>query len=150
MTWAYIAGFFDGEGSISHNGKGYRVTIPQTSLPVLKAIQQHARVGHVIAVSKRKEHWRDAWVYYVAKQSDVESFLRSCCPYLIVKQKKTKDVLAVLPEILTRQRCRARLAAKNKLLVRRLRSRGLSWRAIGNQLGIDWGYARRLYLRTLT
>lgn len=54
MTWEYIAGFFDGEGSICHNGKGYRVTIVQTNQEVLDDIVQFSGVGSVIKNHKEK------------------------------------------------------------------------------------------------
>jgi hypothetical protein len=148
MNWPYIAGFFDGEGSISHNGKGYRITIPQTNETVLQGILKYTKVGKIIAVAKRKPHWHDAWVYYVAKQTDVERFLRACYPYLVVKRQKTHEALTALPKIPILQQQRTKVAAKHKSSVYRLRARGLTWREIGKRLDIDWGYARRLYLRT--
>src|SRR3989344_2656037 len=39
MTWDYIAGFFDGEGSLVHNGEGFRILIPQTHEGVLLVIK---------------------------------------------------------------------------------------------------------------
>ena len=58
MNWSYIAGFFDGEGSVAHNGKGFRITIAQTDLEILNLIKDFTGVGHVIEVTKRKKHWK--------------------------------------------------------------------------------------------
>lgn len=89
MTWQYIAGFFDGEGSFCHNGKGFRITISQTDENVLNEIKKFTGLGNVIKVTKRRDHWKDAWVYYIAKQEDVLTFTQNTTEYLLVK----KDIL---------------------------------------------------------
>lgn len=148
VSWSYIAGFFDGEGSITHNGKGYRITITQTNLQVLQGIRQFTKIGNVIALARRQPHWKDNWAYYIAKQADVYRFLKGVTPHLIVKQNLTQRTLRALPELLARQKERAKRAKWHKIQAHILRQRGLSYRAIGQQLGIDWGYARRLYLES--
>lgn len=146
MTWKYIAGFFDGEGSVSHNGKGFRVTLPQTNRKVLESIQNFADSGYVIEITKRKAHWKDSWVYYIAKQKEVFMFLQHIAPYLIVKQRVVIEALQRLTVILSEQNKRILLRQTRERKARALRKRGLPYRHIGEALGIDWGYARRLTL----
>jgi len=146
MTWSYIAGFFDGEGSIGHNGKGFRVTIPQTNEQVLQELKKFSKMGNVIATAKRKAHWKDNWVYYVARQEDVQVFLRRVLPHLIVKRSAVEQAIKKIAPLLVVQKQRATLAKHRREEVKILREKGLSYRVIGRKVGIDWGYARRLYL----
>jgi len=146
MDWQYIAGFFDGEGSITHNGQGYRISIPQSHQPVLDAIRAYSHVGKVFSLTKRQRHWKDAWVYAIARQKDVLFFLQHIRPFIIVKRKSVDQVLQKLPSIVNLQGQRATLAAWRRSEAIRLRQKGLSYRAIGKQIGIDWGYVRRLTL----
>ncbi len=70
MDWNYIAGFFDGEGSIlKHDPTNYRISIPQTNEEVLQKIKTFSNMGNIFKTRKRKEHWKDSWVYSVANDS---------------------------------------------------------------------------------
>lgn len=51
-SWSYIAGFFDGEGSIVRNRTRFRLAVTQTSLPVLVDIQRVARCGFIVPLTK--------------------------------------------------------------------------------------------------
>jgi len=75
MNWDYIAGFFDGEGCITYGrSKRYRIMISQTHKEVLESIRDFVGVGYVVEVAKRKSHWKDSWVFYIAKQEDSLKF----------------------------------------------------------------------------
>ncbi|MBL7021910.1 LAGLIDADG family homing endonuclease [Patescibacteria group bacterium] len=147
MNWSYIAGFFDGEGSVAHNGKGFRITIAQTDLEILNLIKDFTGVGHVIEVTKRKKHWKDAWVYYIAKQKDVYYFLQTVHKHVYVKRGVIEETLPKLKQIV--QDIDYRKTRRERLIkeVKNLRSQGLTYRAIGKKLKIDFGQARRLYLQ---
>ena len=146
ISWQYIAGFFDGEGSISRVGNWYRIIISQTHYEVLAAIRLFAQVGHVAKLTKRQAHWKDAWIYYIAKQKDVALFLRGIAPYLIVKRQYVIPILSAVDKLVTQQNSRERIARNRKRQAKILRQRGYSYRKIGRVLGIDWGYARRIIL----
>ena len=146
MDWKYIAGFFDGEGTVAHNGKGFRITIPQTDEGVLKKIQEFVGFGYIIKLKKRKAHWKDSWLYYIASQKEVYIFLKKIKPYLIVKSKVTQKAMDYLPGAILNMKKKKKLYEKRKLRARQLRLRGLSYRQIGKKLDIDWGYARRMAL----
>ncbi len=147
MTWAYIAGFFDGEGSLTQNGHGCRITIPQTNLEVLQAIKQFTRCGRVIHVTKRRPHWKESWTFAISRQSDVLRFLRRITPFLVVKRAL---IVAQCPRItMMVERLKREEAARigQRRTMRDLRRRGWSYRAIGNRVGMDWGWVRRIALR---
>jgi len=146
MNWSYIAGFFDGEGSVTHNGKGYRITVPQTNEDVLNKIRDFTGVGHVIKLRKREIHWKDSWLYYIANKKDVCRFLNKAGPYLVVKQKKALLAIKHLKKELVIMKERKRIYGMRKKQAKELRLKGLDYRTIGKKLKIDWGYARRLVL----
>ncbi|MEK7664444.1 MAG: LAGLIDADG family homing endonuclease [Patescibacteria group bacterium] len=147
MNWSYVAGFFDGEGSVArNNGLGFRITIPQTNEEVLKLIRNFVGFGFIIKVKKRESHWKDSWTYYIASKKDVYYFLKQVLPYLIVKRDIALEAINKLEKQLSDIRKRKELYDKRKYEVKVLRSKGWDYRKIGRELKIDWGYARRLVL----
>ena len=148
MTWEYIAGFFDGEGSLTHNGKGFRITIPQTNEEVLDSIRNFTKAGFVMHITKRKAHWKESWTYYIAAQKDVYDFLMQIKKFVIVKKA---NVLAVLPELkynIEQQRLRQDKSLQRRAQAVALREKGLSYWRIGLEMGgLDRGYIRRIILR---
>lgn len=144
MTWEYIAGFFDGEGSIVYNGSGFRITIAQTNFTVLDSIRRFSKMGQVIKVAKRQSHWKDSWVYYISKQEDILFFIRHIQNFSIVKKQKINIILPRLISAVSNNKDRV---LKRQLLTKSakaLRKEGLSYREIGKRLDIDFGHARRL------
>ncbi len=147
MDWSYVAGFIDGEGSITRNGDtDYRITIPQTNQEVLETIKTFSGVGNICKVRKRKSHWKESWIYAVAKQEDVLVFLRNVYPRLIVKRGIVRRLIPVVADIVSAQRKKRLNLQKNIERSKFLRGKGLSYRAIGKKLKIDHGYVRRLIL----
>ncbi|MEK7122846.1 MAG: LAGLIDADG family homing endonuclease [Patescibacteria group bacterium] len=146
MTWEYIAGFFDGEGSITYNGKGYRISIAQTNKEVFDTIMASISCGMIFEVKKRQEHWKQSWVYYIAKQEDVLQFLEKCYPHLIVKKPLARKTIKELCVSIKAAKARRALRAERIKRATILRNNGFTYRAIGKRLHIDFGYARQLIL----
>ena len=147
INWSYVGGFLDGEGSIVKNGKtDYRIAISQTNEKVLDAIKFFTRVGNICQVKKRREHWKESWIYTVARQEDVLFFLRNVYPHLIVKKSVARTLISVLGRIVSAQRKKRSYLQKNIKASKLLKEKGLSYRAIGKKLKIDHGYVRRLIL----
>lgn len=147
MTWEYVAGFFDGEGALTQNDKGgFRISIAQTNRPVLENIKGFSGVGNICLVTKRKEHWKESWVYYVSKQKDVYIFLTKTRPFLIVKKKLVLKRLPTLREIIKLQNRRKLRLTNRKQRALSLRGSGLSYWRIGKRMGLDRSYVRRLML----
>ncbi len=146
MNWAYIAGFFDGEGSITKNANGYRIQVVQTHEGVLQSMRVFSGIGFVVQVTKRQPHWKDCWVWGISRQDHVEKFLHHVRPYVVVKRKLLEYTLP-----LTRARAKKIRLARQQVQetidrARELRKLGLTYRTIGLKLNIDYGYARRLIL----
>ena len=146
MNWSYIAGFFDGEGSISPNQGGFRISIPQTHEQVLNQIRNFTKVGFVIRIKKRQIHWKDAWLYYIASKKDVLYFLKQVSPNLTVKKELSIKTIKLLEKQLVSLQEKQKIHDQRKSLAKKLRSKGWSYRKIGKELKIDWGYTRRLIL----
>ena len=146
MTWEYIAGFFDGEGSLVHNGKGYRANISQTNKEVLDEIKYFSGVGLVCKITKRQAQWKDSWVYYVSKQKDVDFFVRNILPFVYVKKDKIIETIPKLDRILELQKFRSIRLVRRKKEALKLRESGLSYWRIGQKMGLDRSYVRKLIL----
>ena len=147
MNWSYIAGFFDGEGCITRNDKGVRLVITQTNFKVLEQIRKFVGFGFIIKPTKRKAHWKDSWVYYIARQKDICSFLQSVLKYLVVKRQLAEKTIPKLKIVVDNQQQRKDRRKRLVRMSRKLRSEGLTLRAIGKKLDIDFGYARRLIIK---
>ncbi len=147
MTWNYVAGFFDGEGSITNNKKGYRISIAQTNLEVLTEIKNFVGLGYLFKEKKRKEHWKDSWVYYIAKQEEILFFLEKIFDILIVKKKEAKIVIPILKNNIKRMKGRKEKSQQTEKKAKMLRKKGMTYREIGKTLNIDFGYARRMVLK---
>jgi intein/homing endonuclease len=113
MSWAYIAGFFDGEGSVCcYDGKQkgrdsvrrvFRIQIYQNSEVVLEEIQAFLARNRIS--SKLRYHSRPdrvakghqgSWMLTVEGVRDTFRFL--CCveKYTIVKSKTVQEALAYI------------------------------------------------------
>lgn len=98
MTKEYIAGFFDGEGSIHSKKNKVRIYISQTNEDVLNQIKIFMGFGKVYHIKKRKEHFKEAWVYCTTSSKDSYTFLEMTKEFLIVKKERTVEVLKLIDE----------------------------------------------------
>ncbi len=95
--WAYIAGIFDGEGSLTreaNRGLHYRVCISQLEGELLPWIARTVGAGYVTRqrtaepLKRNQEQWR------ISKQRHVYQFLIGVWPYIIVKRLAVGTALA--------------------------------------------------------
>jgi len=101
MDWSYIAGFFDGEGSIvkiSGGSYSYRIAIAQNSTDVLEQIQDLLDCYgiHSWITRKKSKVGNDGYHLAFAKQSSVILFLEQIKDIVIVKHDKVIEVLEYL------------------------------------------------------
>ena len=80
---AYIAGLFDGEGSLINNKGYFRIQIVNTNLEVLEWIKPARGIG------KNKS----VFLWLTNRAEMVDKLLRCISPYLIIKREITKDFL---------------------------------------------------------
>ena len=146
MTWEYIAGFIDGEGTIVRRKRVYNLCISQTNFEVLEEIRKFTGVGAIYSIDKRKPHWKEAWVYSAGGARGTYSVLLNVIDHLIVKRAWA---LRVLDELRIRLRA---IDQEKDLKIQRiqraklLRQKGWSYRKIAKVLKTDFGYVRRLVL----
>lgn len=103
MTWAYIAGFFDGEGTIwfplakKRGRMAPTASMFQTDITPLKKIKEFLEVHGIKTYeysTKLKNPISKKIIHRLQMRSkkDVELFLYHISPYLIVKKKLAEDV----------------------------------------------------------
>ncbi len=148
MSWDYIAGFIDGEGSIVKKNRSYMVNISQTNQEVLECIRSFTGKGHVYPIRKRKAHWKDAWLYNSGNAKNTYDILLHVVDKLIVKRELASRGLRELELRLAERETMKHLKAERIRRSKYLRKQGWTYRQIGKELGTDWGYARRLILST--
>jgi len=101
MDWGYIAGFFDGEGSIVPiypGGKSYRVSFAQTTKEVLELIAEYLEQYGIhtwITTKKPSKQYPNNIGYHLAfsKSTGVRLFLEAIEDKVIVKKKLVVEVL---------------------------------------------------------
>ena len=101
-TLAYLAGFFDGEGSVTVSSRSNRpgdisyflqITISQTTLPVLQLYQRY--FGGAIGSVKRPAGYSLTWQWRPHHRG-MTLFLSSLLPFLILKKPQAEIALAFL------------------------------------------------------
>lgn len=99
---AYMAGIFDGEGSIVLHARnwahcksiGLKAMVSNTYVPLLNWMRERTKVGYV-HVHQRGEGngWKDMGVWQINAEA-AESFLRQLLPFLIVKRAQAELALS--------------------------------------------------------
>lgn len=96
---AYLAGFWDGEGSIMLIGRsdsgsiGVRSTITNTSYDVLTWTAEVCGIGTVQRKPRKATHHKPTWFWQIHGEG-AESFLQQLIPYLKVKREQARLALA--------------------------------------------------------
>lgn len=94
-TLAYIAGFFDGEGSITFKDQ-WRAEVTQTKArgkAICEWLRDTTGVGRVCLNRPAKGNHSDLWCWYVLGPT-AESFLEAIRPYTHIKTEKIDEVLS--------------------------------------------------------
>ncbi|MBW2675420.1 MAG: hypothetical protein JRD89_18760 [Deltaproteobacteria bacterium] len=90
VTWPYLAGFFDAEGSVcSYKRLDLRVIkITNSNLSILKALRAFLGFGKIY--KKSKENCYEIRINY---QDQVKQFIQGVLPYSVVKKSKLSEAL---------------------------------------------------------
>ena len=100
MDIKYLAGFFDGEGSISiifrqykNGARGYQVLvqISNTNLSILEIFKEKFG-GQIRPLKKMMSQYKQAWLWRIVSRQAL-SFLEQIIPYLIIKTNQA--ILAI-------------------------------------------------------
>jgi hypothetical protein len=143
MDWSYVAGYFDGEGSVRFHPHGPRKYIDtglvwvNTHRDSLIAIQQFMKAGTFHSRCTRAR-CKDIHMLTVARCDDVVRVGEAMLPHLIIKRDRVAEMIAFVRE---HRRPYAfgmkKLAEVGVDALRQMVDDGLSRRAIGKRLGVD-------------
>lgn len=103
MTPEYLAGFFDGEGSVSTHRSN------QTGLPRcrISLYQKDPEVLHVIrdflGMGKVRRNGSHCHVLYLNRREEIRKFIRIVYPHAVVKRKQLKLAYAITGLVGVRQ-----------------------------------------------
>jgi len=103
LPYAYVAGFFDGEGSIGANlnkarhppSIRLRIIIVNTNLEILIKIKKIFK-GEIYKRKKYIEHYKDKWDWEITNRDDMKFFLEKILPYSTVKRQQIEYGLKFL------------------------------------------------------
>lgn len=100
---AWLAGFFDGEGSIFvyKGGRGgkydcYAISLPNTNFDSIEHCFNITGVGLISKKTKRIDHHKQQFQWRVNVQKDILRVLKRLAPYLVVKKQKALDMINIL------------------------------------------------------
>lgn len=90
INWAYLAGFFDGEGSLhmDDHKSTVQLRIDNTFKEVILEIQLFLGFGKVSNRGRAKSYHKDRIRLTVSNHVEVLKMLERMLPYLVVKRKK--------------------------------------------------------------
>src|SRR5262245_27340129 len=102
MEWAYIAGYFDGEGHVGfHPQRGrehfvYSLQWYNSNIESLDVMREFMQCGYIHKRTKREGRNHDVFVLIISQRQQILSVIQSMLPYLIVKREaaeKLRDYL---------------------------------------------------------
>ena len=107
----YLAGFFDGEGSIgvykrkdAHKPK-FSVVVVNTNKQAITLFREFFQVGKIYPHRKNETHYKDSWRWIVAGRHEVEGVLKKLVGHLSVKQRDAEIALNIIRMIKAGNRC---------------------------------------------
>jgi len=98
ITLDYLAGFIDGEGSITIMKHKVRVSISNTNKEILDEIKRFIGYGYITSDKRRNPKWKIGYRYSTSNNKQSEKLLKLLCNKLIVKRDKMNQALNVLNE----------------------------------------------------
>ena len=99
MNWAYIAGFFDGDGNLHLNFVKNKTQLQllcriyNSNIEVLEKIKEFIGYGQIYSHKRINKDWAVVHGLTMAKKKDVFSFLKNISPYLIIKRNQVNYTL---------------------------------------------------------
>lgn len=140
MNWAYLAGFFDGEGSVNMTTRVPTLSIAQALrddnvLAEIRRFLLSKKVHCKIANKKRgKPHYLPPQCIIICRHSDVAYVLLRMMPYLIVKRQRADIALTHIRSRIWR---RYRVSIAMLQQARKAYLSGMSMRASARKFKMD-------------
>ena len=90
---AWLAGLFEGEGSLLRNGKrqndGWYLSLTMSDEDVVRHAHQVAGVGNVFMCNRARPGWKDMWRLSVNRRNDIHALVLRLLPYLGERRSAT-------------------------------------------------------------
>lgn len=101
MNWNYVAGFFDGEGSVTvrthQHGKDYfSLLFYNTHLPTLRTLRAFLHCGSILKSCGGKGHQKQVWVLKINRQRQNLSIAKQLVNRTIIKRPKLRKLIRIL------------------------------------------------------
>lgn len=138
----WFVGVFEGEGTFSFDKDIAKALIIQmTDLDTLQKVQCICG-GNIRPIKKRKEHWKDCWVWYLQGERSLK-LAEEIYPYLMSRRQKRCE------EFCSSKKQHSLVAYRNRANLKRekaiaLRKQGLTHKEIARQLNIERSYVSHL------
>ena len=99
---AWLAGLFDGEGSLVMDLRGTFacvLCIVNTNMKALKTARLFAGCGGIDVKRKADAHHKPQWKWRVSRQRDVVLTLEQLLPYLVIKRQPVLQYLRAWKDV---------------------------------------------------
>ncbi len=98
INWAYVAGFFDGEGSLHMDRyeSTVQLRIDNTFRRAIVEIKSFVKCGTISNRGRAKPYHKDRIRLTVSNHSDVLRILEGMLPYLIVKRERAEAMIGYI------------------------------------------------------
>ncbi len=141
MNWSYVAGFFDGEGSVRLTQRKVILTIANTNKHVLDEITKFVGYGKVYSDRRKKikPKWNRAYVYAIQRYRGAFEFLNHILSYLYVKRKVVKLILRELKIRIEKFERETEFRQHVRRKIRKMIKQGHSYRETAKKLRVGRG-----------
>lgn len=143
MRWAYVAGYFDGEGAVSfHQGKRRNricaVTWCNSHLESLQLIQTFVGAGGIHKRAIKGLSTKHVYALRISKRSELLRIVPRMIPHLIIKRAQCEAMLNYVRESIADQPkgFGKAVAVETETLRRWYEDEGKSYASIGRMLGV--------------
>jgi hypothetical protein len=98
INWAYVAGFFDGEGNLhmDKHTSTVQLRFDNTCLEAIEKIREYIKCGTISNRGRQKPHHKDRYRLTIANHLDVLHLLERMMPYLIVKKVAAQEMVSYI------------------------------------------------------
>jgi len=104
LDWSYIAGLFDGEGTVTHSPKGNHGNRPEVGIRIyntdrkpLDHIKDFCAFGHVYAMRHRGPwRYKICYSFDTSNHEDVLSFAEKILPHAIIKRRQLEELVVAI------------------------------------------------------
>jgi hypothetical protein len=138
----WVAGLFEGEGTISINSHGVRASIEMTDIDVLENVKSNFG-GSLIEQKRRKgkEHYKISWRWQLTNSKEACEFLEVILPFLYSRRSvRVNEALKWYKESI---RAKEIKAAKRQILLEEIKKLGetnISHKEIAIKLNVSRSY----------